>query len=217
MLRAEDQEIPSSPTGVLNLLLTDSHAAAAQLMIQEFKKMPGIIARHAQSLNILREELAASGADIVLLDYDLPGMRGVDSLYELTSKFSDSKFVIYYPGLSYIGASRAIELGAFGYIPKSTTFDGVLAAVNYIACGEIFMPSQIVRQSYNARSDKGLGDLDIELLRLAKAGVKTKNIASELSVSESTVKMHFRKIFSALKANNRPHAVSIALELGIIT
>jgi DNA-binding NarL/FixJ family response regulator len=113
-------------------------------------------------------------------------------------------------------ADRAFRAGAYGYLLKSMLRKELIETIRTVHGGRKRMPPEIAVEMAEHHTDDALTEREIEVLRQVASGNANKIIADNLATSEETVKAHVRKILSKLGANDRTHAVTIALKRGII-
>lgn len=164
--------------------------------------------------------------DVILMDLRMPEMNGVEAMRQISDLNPNVKFIVLttYDSDEYI--FDAIEAGAKGYLLKDASREDLFNAVRAIHAGESLIEprvatkvlnrmAQLSRQSRQPVPDS-LSDREIEVLQLMAKGSANKQIAAELTISESTVKTHVANIFQKLDVNHRTEAVTNALQKGII-
>jgi two-component system, NarL family, response regulator YdfI len=167
--------------------------------------------------------------DVVLLDLRMPGLDGLQVLQELAdrspSEDGDTPAIIVLSMHSEAShVRRALELGAAGYLLKNMTRAQLLTALREIAVGHAYVQCDVMAplldQLAGRATDAGAHDVlterEIQVLRLVAAGLPSKQIGTELGISETTVKTHLKDIFARLRVANRAEAASKALRLGLI-
>jgi DNA-binding NarL/FixJ family response regulator len=154
--------------------------------------------------------------DITLMDLRLPGMDGIDVTTAIVAQFPDAKIIVLttYSGDAQI--SRALKAGARGYMLKDSLRKELLEAIRTVQAGRKRISPEIAAQIAEHASDTTLTRREIEVLQLIAAGNPNKLVADKLSITEDTIKMHVKSILSKLGANDRTHAVTIAVKRGII-
>jgi len=169
----------------------------------------------------LLAQLEAEPVDVVLLDVRMPGMTGLEALAQIRERFPEVRVVVLsmhdQPG--YV--RRAIELGAAGYLLKSSGRDEILRALAAISQGHSYIQGELMeplidsvgRQSPTPRR---LRPRERQVLQLVADGYENKQIARALDLSEATVKTYLRAIFDRLGVSSRAEAVAVGLRLGII-
>jgi|TARA_B100001245_G_C22877637_1_gene421974 DNA-binding NarL/FixJ family response regulator len=153
--------------------------------------------------------------ELVFLDLNMPGNEGLTGLTELRTQFPSVLVVIVSAEEDPTLIRRAIDLGASGYIPKSTPLPQIADAVNKVLDGEQWLPgnindaiSQLENQQDKAFADKlaQLTPHQFKVLKMMADGLLNKQIAYELDISESTVKQHVSAVLRKLEVINRTKA-----------
>ena len=154
--------------------------------------------------------------DVTLMDLKMPDMSGIQVMTALRSEYPDARFIVVttYPG--DVQALQALRAGASGYLLKSTLGDQLVDAIRAVHAGRRCIPPEIASEIGQYAADDALTEREIEVLRRVAAGQSNKQIAIELRVSESTIKAHIHSILPKLNAEDRTHAVTIALKRGIL-
>lgn len=159
------------------------------------------------------EELVASRvqADVVLLDLELPGMSGADVVGKI-----DAAVLVLTAYAIDEQIDAVLRAGARGYLLKGAALAEIEHAIRAVARGERYVDSRIAARVAALSNAPRLSPREREVLRLVAAGRSNKEIASELGVTERTVKFHVTAIFNKLGAENRAAAVTIAHQRGIV-
>jgi DNA-binding NarL/FixJ family response regulator len=147
----------------------------------------------------------------------MPEMSGIDAIVAIRSEFPGARIVVLTTYTGDAQAIRAFQAGASGYLLKSMLRKELLDTIRTVYAGKRRIPAEIAAEIAEHHTDDALTEREIEVLRLVAAGNANKIVAAELAISEETVKAHMRSILSKLAANDRTHAVTIALKRGIIT
>lgn len=175
----------------------------------------------ADSFDSLRARLeAVPETDLVLLDLKMPGIRGFSGLLYIRAAFSAVPVAIISATDEPRVMRLALELGAVGYIPKSTTLGEIRAALSALLAGETWLPAALDRHRPAEDSDAalvaGLASLtpqQVRVLMMLSDGLLNKQIAYLLEVTEATVKAHVSAILQKLGVDNRTQAVIVARRL----
>lgn len=154
--------------------------------------------------------------DLVLMDVRMAGMDGIEALLAIRREFPQARVIILttYPG--DVQALRAIKAGAMGYLLKSMLRLELIETMRAVLAGQRRIPPEVAVQLAQHAADDALSPREVEVLEQAAAGRSNKRIAVALNISEETVKAHMRSILSKLAADDRTHAVTIALKRGIL-
>jgi len=154
--------------------------------------------------------------DITLLDLKLPDMNGIDVLRAMRQTHPDARIIVLTTYLADSQALRALKAGAQGYLLKAGLRTDLLDTIRAVDAGQKRLPVEVASELAQHAGDDTLTEREIEVLRQVAAGCSNKIIADRLFISEDTVKGHIRNILEKLKANDRTHAVTIALKRGIL-
>jgi len=154
--------------------------------------------------------------DVVLMDLQMPVMGGIEAITAIRREFPEARIVVLTTYKVDTQALRAFKAGAAGYLLKSMLRKELLDTIRSVHAGKRRIPPEIASEIAEHHTDDALSPREIEVLQRVAAGGANKIIAGELSISEETVKAHMRSILAKLSANDRTHAVMIALKRGII-
>jgi DNA-binding NarL/FixJ family response regulator len=153
--------------------------------------------------------------DITLLDLKLPDINGIDVLYRIREAHPEARIIVLTTYLADAQALRALKAGAQGYLLKATLRTELLDTVRAVYAGQKRLPVDVASELAIHAADEALTEREVQVLRQIAAGCSNKIIADKLFISEDTVKGHVRSILSKLNANDRTHAVTIAMKRGI--
>lgn len=154
--------------------------------------------------------------DVTLMDLQMPDMNGIDAILAIRHEFPRARFIVLTTYQGDVQALRALKAGASGYLLKSMLRKELLDTIRTVHAGGRRIPPEIAAELADHVMDDTLSDREVAVLRRVAAGNSNKIIASQLSVSEATVKGHMKSILSKLGANDRTHAVTIALKRGFL-
>ena len=161
--------------------------------------------------------------DLVLLDLHMPGVSGFAGLVYLCKRYPSVPVVIISANEDPVVIKRALEHGAAGFIPKSSSIDTITQAISSILMGEIWAPAPMASDlPGNNTSEVELAERMAQLtpqqfkvLMMMSQGLLNKQIAYDLGVSEATIKAHVTAIMSKLGVSNRTQAVLAASQLAV--
>jgi DNA-binding NarL/FixJ family response regulator len=162
------------------------------------------------------EQFRAHRPDITLMDLQMPLMGGGEAILAIRKEFPDARIIALTTYSGDVQADRAFKAGAYGYLLKSMLRKELVETIRTVHGGRKRIPPEIAVEMAEHHADDALTEREIGVLREVAAGNANKIIADHLEISEETVKAHMRKILSKLGANDRTHAVTIALKRGII-
>ena len=162
------------------------------------------------------ESFRAHRPDVTLMDLQMPGMNGIDTIIAIRQQFPSARFIVLTTYQGDVQALRALKAGASGYLLKSMLRKELLETIRAVHAGRKRIPPEIAAGLAEHVTDDSLTDREIEVLRRVAVGTSNKIIASQLSVSEATIKGHMKSILSKLNANDRTHAVTIAMKRGFL-
>lgn len=162
------------------------------------------------------EQFRKHRPDITLMDLQMPEMSGIDAIAAICGEFPNARIVVLTTYSGDVQIIRAFRAGARGYLLKSLLRRDLLDTIRAVHAGQKRMPPEIAAQIAEHAGEVLLSARETEVVRLIAAGNTNKEIAIQLSVTEETVKGHVKSILAKLGANDRTHAVTIALKRGII-
>jgi len=162
------------------------------------------------------EQFRRHRPDVTLMDLRMPKLNGTEAISRIRNEFPDAKIIILSTYAGDVEVLRAIKAGARGYIAKGHVHRELLDAIRSVHAGHKRIPPEIAAELADHVADDELSSREIDVLRLIGVGNANKQIADKLSIGETTVKNHISNILSKLGANDRAHAVTIALKRGII-
>ena len=203
--------------GAIRILTVDDHP-----MLRE-----GIAAVLANEQDMLLVAQASNGReaieqfrthrpDVTLMDVQMPEINGIDAILKIREEFPDARIIVLTTYTGDAQAARAFKAGASGYLLKSMVRKELIDTIRTVHSGKKRIPAEIAVEMAEHHSDDALTVREIEVLRGVAAGNANKRVAQLLNVSEETIKAHMKSILSKLGANDRTHAVTIALKRGII-
>jgi len=154
--------------------------------------------------------------DITLMDLRLPGTNGTDTLIAIRGEFPQARIIMLTTSDSDGEIQRALRAGASAYILKSMPKDELLAVVRSVHAGRRYVPPEVAARLAEHLGEEDLTARELEVLRLIRDGYRNKQIADQLSIAETTVNFHIKNLVDKLGANDRTHAVTIAVRRGLV-
>jgi DNA-binding NarL/FixJ family response regulator len=172
----------------------------------------------AQAINAVEalSEFRRSRPDITLMDVRLPGSDGIDAVIGIRGEFPHAR-IIMLTTLDCAGEiQRALRAGAWAYILKSMPKNELLDVIRSVYCGKRHVSPEVAVRLAEHLGDEDLTTREMEVLRLIRDGFRNKQIADELAIAETTVNYHIKHLLDKLQANDRTHAVTIAIRRGLL-
>lgn len=205
----------------MRVLVADDHdlvreTLAAFLVAEGFAEV-----RTVPDLNAALVEIAGPTLfDLVLLDYQMPGMNGLDGMAKAQAavRAADRKtpIAIISGTTNRDLAEASLAAGAAGFVPKTLASRAMVAAVQAMASGEVFAPlSLLMQETPVAEALAALTRREVDVLKGICEGKSNKEIARDLDLQEVTVKLHVKTLSRKLGAKNRTHAAMIARDSGL--
>jgi len=154
--------------------------------------------------------------DVTLMDLRLPDMSGIDALIAIRGDFPKARIIILTTFEGDVEVGRALAAGAKGYLLKSMVRKELLDVIRLVHAGKTRLSTTVAEQIAEHFGGDLLTRREMEVLQLAAEGNRNKQIARALGIAEETVKFHIKNTMSKLEANDRTHAVTIAVKRGII-
>jgi DNA-binding NarL/FixJ family response regulator len=210
-----DGEMPKQCAPKIRILIVDDHPVLREglALIIESQADLQVIAQAGtgkQAIAIFGEHLP----DITLMDLGLPDMHGIDVIKRLRAQRPEARIIVLTTYLGDVQALRALQAGASGYLLKGTLRRDLLDTIRAVHAGRHHVQTEVASELANHAADQSLTAREIEVLKLIAKGCSNKLVADRLEISEDTVKGHVSNILEKLKANDRTHAVTIALHRG---
>lgn len=154
--------------------------------------------------------------DITLMDVRLPGMNGTDALAAIRAEFPQARIIMLTTSEGDAEIQRALRAGAAGYVLKSTSKNELFKVIRNVHAGQRYISTDVAARVAAHWGDDVPTPREVEVLALIRDGHRNKEIAEALHISEATVNFHIKNIIDKLQANDRTHAVIIAIRRGLM-
>ena len=154
--------------------------------------------------------------DVALIDYRMPGLDGAEVITAIRSEFHDAQIIIVTTYDTDEDLYQAVRAGARGYLLKDTSLEEFTDCIRRVSRGETRVPEALVARLAGRVGAAELTPRELEVLKRMAAGRANKEIASDLFVSESTIKTHVNHIMAKLGCNDRTQTVTLALNRGLV-
>lgn len=214
----------------IRILMIDDHAmlrAGLRMIIESHKGM--VVVGEAENRRESLAAIANETPDIILLDLDLGDENGLDLLPELIATVPDARIILLTGLRDPEVQRRAILLGAMGLVSKQKAADTVIRAIEKVYAGEVWLDRAMIASILNDRVNTSVApDQNVEALRIAKLtererevirligeGIKNRQIAERMYISEATVRHHLTSVFAKLGVADRFELVIYAFQHGL--
>lgn len=199
------------------ILLVDDHYVVRLGLAASLNLEPGLeVVAEAESGAEVLPLYERHQPDLVMMDWRLPDTTGGDVIRVLREAFPDARVLVLSAFDNEETVFQAVHAGAIGYLPKSSRRPELIQAVFAVARGESAFPPAIAAKLTARMRRPDLTPREIEVVSHLVRGNSNKEIASLLNISDNTVKLHITHVMQKLRAKDRTHAASIALQLGIV-
>jgi DNA-binding NarL/FixJ family response regulator len=203
--------------GPIRVLVVDDHPLMRSGIAGEVNAQRDMkVVAEAEDGESALSQFRAHRPDVTLLDLKMPRMNGIDCLQSIRAEFRQARVIVLTTAVGDIQAKRAFQAGAAGFLLKDTLRSELVNTIRLIHAGGRRIPPDIAQQMVEHSAEDLLSERELDVLRGVARGRSNKIIADELSISEHTVKNHLKSILSKLDADDRTHAVTIALKRGYI-
>jgi DNA-binding NarL/FixJ family response regulator len=162
------------------------------------------------------EQFRLHQPDVTLMDLQMPALNGIEAVIGIRAEFPDARIIVLTTYTGDVQVLRALKAGARAYLLKGHVHRELLDTIRAVHAGKKRITPEVAAELADHAAEDELSSREIEVLRLIASGNANKLIADQLLISEETVKSHVTSILSKLGANDRTHAVTIALTRGII-
>jgi DNA-binding NarL/FixJ family response regulator len=203
--------------GRIRLLCVDDHKVvreglSAMLGAHDDIEVVGLAANGEQAV-ALHQQLQP---DVTIMDLQLPVMGGLDAIKAIRKSTPDARIIVLtmYHGEEDI--YRSLSAGAATYLLKDSITDDLVSMVRHVHAGERPLPSKIANMLATRDQQSTLSARELDVIRLVAQGMRNKEIAGALNITEETVKVHVRRVLAKMNVNDRTAAVRVALQRGII-
>jgi DNA-binding NarL/FixJ family response regulator len=204
-------------SSTIRVLCVDDHPLIRNGVAHDLKDSPDLRLVGAASTGV--EAIAAyrqHRPDVMLVDLKLPDIDGIEVISKIKSEFPGAKCIILTTFSGDVQVSRALKAGAVGYLLKSTLDKDLINTIRRVHAGQRCIPMEVASELAAHLHVDDLSARELSVLKVVAEGNSNKIVADRLNISEDTVKGHMRNIMMKLNANDRTHAVLIAMKRGYL-
>jgi DNA-binding NarL/FixJ family response regulator len=217
---------------LIKILIIEDHLGYRQVLERAINRQPELrlikqFGTAEIALRFLNTVTFDEYPDVILLDLNLPGMSGLDTIPWLRKYVGKSKIIVLTQSDNKADILGAISLGAAGYLLKSATVNQITEGIKTVVDGGASLDSGVARfilrtlrnhaTQASEELGKSLSEREQEILQLLAEGLVKKQIADKLEISITTVAYHVKHIYEKLNVQNAPAAVAKAFRMGIFS
>jgi DNA-binding NarL/FixJ family response regulator len=203
----------------MRILIADDHEMVRDTLAMFLENEDDIEVDTVPDVSSACSKISDNGPyDLVMLDYIMPGMDGLNGMKRAIDLNSDHPVAVMSGTAPKAIARDALDAGAIGFLPKTMGAKSLVNAVRFMVAGETFVPLKFMTEETEEEVNplaKGLSSRELDVLSGLCRGFANKEIARELDLQEVTIKLHVKTLSRKLEAKNRTHAAIIAKEAGL--
>lgn len=201
----------------IRILVVDDHNIVRQGLVALLNTVPDMkVVAEAGDGEEAIESHRRHKPDITLMDLRLPKLGGADAISRIREEFPAARVIVLTTFDGDEDIFRALQAGAKGYLLKGMDIDELTAAIRSVYAGKSRIPASVAEKLAERMGGPALTTREVEVLRRIVAGRSNKEIASDLFISEATVKTHVNSILGKLGVTDRTQAATTALQRGIV-
>jgi len=206
----------------VRIMLVDDHHLLRQSLKRQLEDLGHeVVADVADGTSAISIALNKQ-PDIILMDISMAGGDGISACRAIMEADARQRIVMLTMHVETDLIRKSLKAGAIGYLTKDATFDEVLKALQMACDGDVIISPEFAHalldeaETSRTQQESILSDREMEVLQLLAEGQSTPEIASNMFISQKTVKNHLASIYTKIDARDRTHAVIRAVKMGII-
>jgi two-component system NarL family response regulator len=201
----------------IRILVVDDHHVVRQGLVALLGIMPDIevVGEASNGLEAV-EQHRALHPDITLMDLQLPKLGGVDAIQRIRTEDPAARFIVLTTFDGDEDIYRALQAGAKAYLLKGMTVEELTSTIRAVHAGKTRIAAPIAEKLAERMSGQALTSREHDVLERIVAGRSNKEIASDLNISEATVKSHINNLLGKLGVSDRTNAATVAIQRGIV-
>jgi len=201
----------------IRVVIIEDHAIVRDGLISVVGAEPDmqVVASYSSGEDAIKH-IANDQADLVILDMRLPGLDGLSTLSLLQLRVPGLRVLMVSSQEGQDAVYRALKAGAVGYILKKQPSEELLQAIRQGANGSASLSSEVTALLSRRLGSTEMTARELEILKRVANGQSNKEIGIALGISHNTVKNHIVAIMMKLSASDRTHAVTLAIQRGLI-
>jgi DNA-binding NarL/FixJ family response regulator len=201
----------------IRILVVDDHHVVRQGLVALLNIMPDIevVGEAGDGLEAIKLHQSLH-PDITLMDLQLPKLGGVDAILRIRTEDPAARFIVLTTFDGDEDIFRSLQAGAKAYLLKGMTVEELTSTIQAVHSGKTRISAPIAEKLAERMSGQALTARELAVLERIVAGRANKEIASDLDISEATVKTHVNNLLGKLGVSDRTHAATVAIQRGIV-
>jgi len=201
----------------IRVLIVEDHNVVRQGLVALLNVVEGltVVGEAADGLDAI-DQYRKHQPDVTLMDLRLPRMGGVEAIHRIRSEAPQARIIVL---TTYDGDEdiyRALKAGARAYLLKGMTSEDLVTTIRAVHAGKSHIPAAIAEKLAERMGTEDLTPREFDVLKEIVNGKSNKEIATELNVSEATVKTHINSLLGKLGVTDRTQAATAAIQRGIV-
>jgi two-component system NarL family response regulator len=205
------------PNAPIRILLVDDHPMIRAGLTATISPEPDMaIVGCASNGREGLEQYRQHQPDITLMDLKMPDMGGVEAIRSIRAEFPSARIIVLSTYQGDEDIFRALEAGAVTYLLKDVIAEKLMGVIREVAGGGRPILPEVAQRLTHRMFQAALTNREIEVLQLVARGMRNKEIAADLKISDETVQGHVKSILAKLSVHDRTEAVAVAIRRGIV-